>query len=254
MSSSSILFADRGGQWRDVFSPLRQISIIATYNCRDRELTGPPPRADQTYAWYNSRGFEIRPSAAWYSTAMRSSCCGCNWYTINGTEVMDSVVTVVPPWDPADPEDGVTFGSQLITRDNLLATVGFEDLGPSLTADNYLLVQCFFGSWFMANIGNYYQEMMDPDDPYGPPILRPWTTKEITGGGVDRDWQGTWTQDCGIVTAFPADRRSAAGCVQPMTIGGSWSIDATDQLNPDVPPYFRLTGNFGMTIRFDWAS
>ena len=251
MSSSSNQFADRGRHWRDVFSPLRQISIIATYNCRDRALIGPPPLLDQTYNWYSSRGFEIRPSAAWYSTAMRSSCCGCNWYTINGTDVMDSVVTVVPPWDPADPEDGVFFSSQLITRENLLYVPGYEDLGPSLTAENYLLVECSFASWFMQNVGNYYQEMNDPDDPFAPAIPRPWTTKEITGGGVDRDWQGTWAQDCGIFTAFPADRRSAAGCVQPTTIGGAWSIDATSL---SIPPEFRLTGNFGMTIRFDWAS
>ena len=255
MSSSSILFADRSGQWRDVFSPLRGITITASYSCRDRQLTGPPPRADQTYVWNSTSNFAIRPSSAWYSTAMRSSCCGCNWYTINGGEVTDSVVTVVPPWDPADPEDGVYFGTSLISRENLLLVEGYEDLGPELTADNYLLINSSFAFWFMGQVGIGYQTMIDPDDPHGPSILRPWTTKNITGGGVDRDWTGgNWTHDCGIFTAFPADRRSAAGCVKPATIVGSWSIDATNQLNPDIPPDFRLTGTFGMTISFSWAS
>jgi hypothetical protein len=168
---------------------------------------------------------------------------------------MDSSIAISPPWDPiTDPqEDTVSYGTMLYKRADLLNQPGFENLGSELTAENYMLLDCRFGGWFMQNIGNYYQEMINPDDPTGPSILREWNTKTVTAlSGIQRDWtreNGSWVSDCGIIVAFPADRRSEEGCVKPTDLTGAWTINAVD-----LAGEFQLTGSFTMSIGFEWAS
>ena len=255
---TSILFLDRPSEWRDVHGPFRSISISASYSATDAQISGPPPRSSQSFTWSASHEFLIRPSdPTIYSTAMRSSCCKCNWYTINGIGSMDVEINVVPPWEdpylPDQPHDDVMFSTYLIAKEDLLNQPGFEGLEPELTADNYLLLECSFASWFMSNVGLYFQEQINPDDPSGPSILREWNSRTIEAlGGISREWtraNGSFTQDCGLHIAFPADRVSELGCVNPTSLTGSWSIDAVEPSGE-----FRLTGTFSMSIEFGWAS
>lgn len=253
MSSPSILFADRPGEWRDVHGKFRSITITASYSATEKELTGPPPRSESTYSWNSSKAFLIRPSSNWYSTAMRDSCCACNWYAITGIFEMDKKINITPTPDPDDEEDSVYYSTQLYKKADLLQQPGFETLEGQLTAENYLVLDCRFAGAFMALVGNYYQEMINPADPTGPSILRLWTNKTVTAdGAVLRKWtreNGSWVSDCGIIAAFPADRRSELGCVKPTALSGSWTINAND-----LAAEYNLTGTFTLSIVFGWAS